>query len=150
MNSNHITQVHSLLKKYQEKYNYHQIYSIDELKYMLLNDFMYSYVVVNNNIVVDFICCSQITYKKNLVEKYINCVQLHLYTAVNNSPYMLISNMIKCAINNGFDLLTIYDQFENNSFIDQLKFVEGNITKHVYIYNYRCIDLDASQIGKTF
>ena len=142
--------VYDMLTKYQDKFNYYQIYSKDDFKHYFTNtDFVHSYVVLDKSgEVLDFYSFYTLPYVEAKTNKRVNAAVLHLYTSTNVTQLTIINSLILSAQELDCDVLTLTNIMENNDIIcDNLsRFIKD--TSHTYynLYNVRCPDLFPEQI----
>jgi glycylpeptide N-tetradecanoyltransferase len=59
----------------------------------------------------------------------------------------LIFEALIHAYNEGFDVFNCLTVMDNDSFLNSLKFKEGNGNLHYYLYNYYIKTLNSSEVG---
>jgi glycylpeptide N-tetradecanoyltransferase len=70
------------------------------------------------------------------------------YNASSSTPWQqLMSDALVTAKNSGFDVFNALDLMDNKTFLEPLKFGIGDGNLHYYLYNWRCPQMQANQVG---
>ncbi|AYV78241.1 MAG: N-myristoyltransferase [Edafosvirus sp.] len=152
MEREHMVDAHKILTEYMEKYNFHHIYTYEEFEHCFQNsDIMKSYVVIEDNKVVDFASyykLQSLVIDENLKQKhkFINAAYLYMYTSQQTTSFSIIKNLLIAAKLEGLDVFNATNIMENENILHELKFQEGTGVLHHYLYNWKCADMKPSQI----
>jgi len=142
----------SVLNTYFERYTCHPIFDEEEFRHTFLNnDFVSSYVILENDNVVDFVSFYKLPYKvlkNNKNYQNINAGYLYYYSSNVETIYTLINNMIIVAKNEDMQVFNALDIMENKQILKDLKFEEGTGTINYYLGNYKCMEMKPFQIAK--
>ena len=144
----HLEQAYNLLNGYLEKFNFHPIFNQAEFNYMFYNnDIISSYVLCDNdNNVVDFISFYKQKSRMISNNNYINAAYIYYYTSNEETIYQLVKNILIIAKKCNFDIIGMFDVMENESITNELLFTKATNINY-YLWNWKCKDLVASQIG---
>ncbi|MBA42930.1 MAG: hypothetical protein CMF62_02835 [Magnetococcales bacterium] len=146
MEKKHIEDAYECFKEYMQKYNFCPNYDIKTFEYLFLNDQVVSYVMLENDKVIDFISYYKLNCKSK--NKIISVGYLYYYSSLKTTIYKLFENLLRVAKKNEIDVITLNTFMENQSIIDLSQCVEGTGSLHYYAYNYRIKDLQHNQIAK--
>lgn len=138
----HSDEMYTIFNKYMEKYNLHPLFTKEEFNHIFFeNEFVVCYVIENESgNVLDFISyyiMQSRVLKHNEKHKFINKAHLYYYTSLNNTPYLLIKDMLIVARNNGMDVFDATDIMENNNVLTELGFEHGTGVLNYYLYNWK-------------
>lgn len=154
MESKHIPRAFELFNEYMDKYNYHPVYTIEEFtKLFYNNEFVETYVYEydeEDDTVIDFASyyvCEMKILKGDLAGKTISKGSLFYYTAINNTVFSVINNLLKCAYKNGVDVFCALNVMEHGYILSDLYFERFDQDMHYYFYNWRVRNLCPKQIG---
>jgi len=142
--------IYEIYNEYMEKYNLWTRYSFEEFKTILTNKTVKTYVAINESgNPVDFISYYQFQYLTK-DDQILNAGKLFLYTSVKTPPYYLMKNALIAAKNDGLDLFSSLNCLENDSVLNELKFLTTENQQHYYIYgnNESLISMEGKQIAK--
>ncbi|KAI4872371.1 hypothetical protein NFI96_010135 [Prochilodus magdalenae] len=71
-----------------------------------------------------------------------------LYTVTTATPLQqLMEDILIIAKARGFDVFTVLDVLGNKTFLEFLRFTEGDVRMHYYLYNWRCPSITADKVG---
>jgi len=166
MTKEHIEMVYVLYNKYIVKYNVYIQYTQTELETLLLNECVNSYVVLDNNNVVDFISYYKLTYNVIGSDEKINTGVLFLYTCINKACDEMVENILKFAKINELDLFTVNDtmmirdvlftkdytieeesDIESYDRVFEHKFIRSTKTLHLNYFNWKCPTMKSNQVS---
>ncbi len=111
MKEEHIDKVYDLYNIYMSQYNISCKYTKDELKKILLNDVVKSYVIIEDgekDKIVDFVSYCQVQYRCK-DNKIINAGHIFLYTLLKEYSESMMTNLIKLMNNNNIDIVITND-----------------------------------------
>jgi hypothetical protein len=77
---------------------------------------------------------------------YINAAYIYYYTSNEETIYQLVKNILIIAKKCNFDIIGMFDVMENESITNELLFTKATNINY-YLWNWKCKDLVASQIG---
>jgi hypothetical protein len=141
----HYEEAYKLYQEYMEKYTLHKIYTYDQFLYWFCkNEHIHTYVFVDeNNKPQDLL-----SYYESKREDKLNLLicNLFVYTSNNITPMLLLKNLNILARDNKYDVVTVTNTLENDKILIGNKFIEEIDTSKVYLYNYRCPQINISQI----
>jgi glycylpeptide N-tetradecanoyltransferase len=147
----HLDQLFERFNEYMEKYNYHPIFTKEEMAHIFLNNnFVVCYVVEDDNgNVIDFISYYVLESRVLKSEKwqFIKKGYLYYYTCLGETSFKLIKNILIAAKNNEIDVMNALDIMENGCIFDELRFGMGNGSLYYYLYNWRIRPLKNIQIA---
>ena len=149
LSEDNVDRVYDLYVRYRRKYNISDNLSIDEFKKMYMNsNFVHSYVIVKNNVPIDFFSMYYYECTKN--ENVVKCAKLHTYTSVNATPFGIYKTFAVIAKDNNVDMLVLLGIMENEKLVcDGIsKLSESLNYGHYIFYNWECRELLSEQIYK--
>lgn len=130
-------------------YDFHPVYTLEEFKHIFYNNqFVKSYVLVENEKVVDFISYYVLPSLIKNNNKQINTAYLYYYTTTNTSLLLLMSDLLVVAKADRMDMLNMLNIMDNSSMIEPLKFKEGTGILNYNVYNWQTSDIPSTRIGK--
>ena len=139
---------HEKLNSYLTKYNYYDIFSLEEFKQKFYNNnFVKTYVLIENDEIKDMISYLNLDYNITKEDRNIKTAYLYYYTSTNETPYILIKNLLILLKNENYDLLVGQTIMENKDILMDLNFEEGSYINY-HFYNWNCKPLLEKQIGK--
>jgi glycylpeptide N-tetradecanoyltransferase len=149
----HLESAYEILAKYLQKYNFHPIFSRKKFDHLFHNnDFITTYVLEDDNkTVLDLISYYKVqsnVSKNSMTQKLIKTANLFYYTSFEETPYRLVHDILVIAKNEGIDLFSALNVMENNDILQELNFTIGTKKFHYYFWNWKCRDLNKTQIGK--
>jgi glycylpeptide N-tetradecanoyltransferase len=163
-----IAEAYSLYTQYMDKYNIYMKYDIDEFKRIFIENpnIVDSYIVYKNGKVEDFFSYYKLPYSISGSNETINAGYLLTYTAVNNSEYDMLYNLVISSSQNKLDVFNTLDNMGVASSImakdfsygedsdgddyDKMydnRFLKGSVKLHFYLFNWKCPRIMPSQIG---
>lgn len=158
INKKNMNDVYELFCRYQDKFNYYQIYSREEFEYYFMNNEIVStYVILDEyDDVLDFYSYYKLPYyvveseRNNKIPKYLNSVYMFMYTSLNVTQLTIFKSAIRSAYDEGNDIFTCTDIMENTDILyDNLsKFSKGNGYLYYNFYNLTCPQISPQQICK--
>lgn len=134
-----VDHVHDLFNKYMNQYHFHVVYTKEEFEYIFCNnDFVTSYIAVEDDCIVDFISYYKlpIKVKKDSEEYTLTRGFLYYYTNNTETSYRLVSNMLVAAKQEGIDDLIMSDIMENQILDIDLHFLKTPFTMKYCIQGY--------------
>ena len=143
----HMEKAYALFNKYSNRYTVYPVYTFDQFKQLFKNKSVTSYVLLENDEVIDFISYYEQGVRAVKTNKIISTAHLFYYTSNIETVYQLIKNMIIVAKNKGMNLFCMYDIMENSDIISDLKFEKSNNITYYNFYNWNCPELNKNQIG---
>jgi len=150
MEEPHIADAYNIFNLYLDRYNFYPIYTLEQFKHVFYdNNFVTTYVLKENDIVVDFISyykLPSIAQKKNIT---INGAYLFYYTSDTETAYRLLRDMLVVAKKEKMDVFNALNIMENENILREIEFVEGTGILNYYFFNWKCRDLTNNQICKT-
>ena len=167
MNNTHIKECYKLYRLFISRFNVYCEYSEEEFENMLIdNKFVKSYVVVENDKVVDFMSYYVLPYSIENVDEQINCAYLFLHSCNKITGGDMVEKMFQILKINEMDLLHVTDtmlmsdvlltkELKNaqNSDADDYdnvfehKFLKGNGKLHFNLFNWKCPEIKPRQIS---
>lgn len=153
----HMPEVRLLYKKYTNRFSVCCNYTDQELEELLINKFVKSYVVVEDNKVIDFFSYYILPYFMDGQAEKINTAYLFLYSCENYPGGSMIDNLLKILTNDGFDLLNVNDtgsmsdilltknlnidedsDFESYEHVYEQRFLKGSGKLYLNFFNWKC------------
>ena len=166
LNETHLKSVYDLYNKFMVKYNICCKYTEDELKEQLLNKFVTSYVIIKNDIVVDFVSYYKLSYNITDSSEQISAGHLYLYSANNVDNYKIMDEVLKIATQENLDVFIVNDtnnmaeiiatktvkvgemsDSESYGYSYQFKFLKSCKKLHFNFYNWKCPEVKPNQIS---
>jgi glycylpeptide N-tetradecanoyltransferase len=171
MNESHLPMVSKLYNEFMIKYNVCCNYTEAELKNLLLNKFVNSYVITDkkmlNDDVLDFVSYYNLPYV-TLDQEKINSGYLFLYSCNNIAGDELLENLLRIAFFNKLDVFNVTDTMmipnvlftkeleldedsDNESYehIYEHKFLKGDEKLHFNFFNWKCPEMKSKQLSWT-
>eukprot|EP00871_Galdieria_phlegrea_P004373 jgi/Galph1/4937/GphlegSOOS_G3503.1 len=147
-----ISSTHQLLQNYLKKFQLSAEFSLDEFSYWFLprGHVIYCYVLRNESGAVTDMCSFYelpSTIIKHEKHKHLRAAYSFYNVASSISLEKLMFNALILAKREGFDVFNALDLMDNETIFKQLKFHPGDGFLHYYLYNWRCLPLQSSQIG---
>lgn len=167
MQEEHILESLKLYILFMSRFNIYCNYTEQEFKNILLdNKFVKSYVIMNDNKVIDFVSYYELSYFMDDSIDKINAGYLFLHSCNNISIDEIIENLLKLMKYNNIDILNITDNmlmseviltkvFKNDENSDnedcekvyEHKFLKRNKKLHFNFFNWRCPEITPKQIS---
>ncbi|ORY52933.1 N-myristoyl transferase [Rhizoclosmatium globosum] len=159
MQAKDIPEVAALLKEFLSiRADLYPVFSEEELKHWLLpiKDVVYSYVVEDPQTgkVTDFYSFYNLPSSVLKNEKYthLRAAYLFYYTPKGmgkdlNRTTAIMKDALIQAVANNFDVFNCLDLMGNDRFLETLLFGKGDGVLNYYLYNYRCRDVQPSNMG---
>ena len=147
-----MAQVTKLLASYQDSFALHPVLSEDEAAHWLLPrpDILYSYVVEKDGIISDFISFYSLpsTVVHQLKHNSIKVAYLFYYAASSPSSLTkLVHAALVEARGLGFDVFNCVEIMNNQVFINDLQFGEGDGYLNYYLYNWKTAEMSPSDLA---
>jgi glycylpeptide N-tetradecanoyltransferase len=150
-----IPQVYPLLNQYLSKYKLAPEFTKNEFTHWFSrkDKVIYSYVVEDpqTKAITDFgsFYLLPSTIINHPEHKLLNAAYLYFYVVTKTPLQSLIQDLLICAKQNNFDVFNCLDIMENLTFIEHLKFGQGDGNLYYYLYNFKMPDLQPKHIGLT-
>lgn len=141
MQKEHIDIVYDLYNYYMSKFNFYSLYTKTELENVLLNDVVKSYVILNENKVVDFVSYYCVNYDTN--NELIHTGHLFLYTLNSEYGEFVFDQVLKIMASNNIDILITNDTMAISDIILSTKSnsnnEESDSDSYTHIYEHKCL-----------
>jgi len=143
----------SLLNIFHEKFKISVLFNIQEFSYYFTfrEKIIETYVVENNGIVTDMVSFYFIPTKlnKNNTSKHTDIYNAYIYYYFNTITDLvtLIDNGIYFLKKNNIDMVNAMKQYDNNKFLEKLKFKEGSGELNFYFYNWYCMPINEDDMA---
>ncbi len=147
MTEDHVEEAFRLYEKYNGRFSVCNIYSFDQFKRIFLSKFMTTYVLIEDDKVIDFISYYSLPLIVLKDKSVIKQAHLFYYTANLETPYRLVKNILIVARNKGNNLFSALDIMENQDFFLDLIFEKGFNVINYNFYNWKCPKLKNTQIA---
>lgn len=153
MEEKDIPKIEPLLNNYLKRYKLSPYLSEADIKHWLLprHNVIYTYIVEDkNNEITDLVSFyslpSSVLGNKNHTS--LEAAYMYYTVAEGHSLVSLMTDALILAKNNGFDVFNALDILENESFLKELKFGEGDGFLRYYLYNWRVLqEFESGDIG---
>lgn len=148
----YLDKVFELYEDTRQKYNFSIVYSKDEFKEMLFNENVKTYLVWNDDEIVDFVSY-YVFYHESIINKQrrdISVANLFMYTTNHTTPYKLIKNLLTILAENNIDMITMLDNMENDILVETMNFINSQTHNYVYLFNWHHLPIKPLQIGPIF
>ena len=137
-----VPQVHVLLAEYLKRFHLYMHFSKVDIAHWLLprENILYSFVVETDGQVTDFISFYSLpsTVVNNSLHSRISVAYLFYYAASSSLQLQrIVHAALVIARDCGFDVFNCVEIMENNLFLKNLKFGEGDGDLHYYLFNWR-------------
>jgi glycylpeptide N-tetradecanoyltransferase len=144
--------VHKLLGKYlMENTKLSQMFSEADVAHMLLPrlNVINSLVIETDGIVTDLCSFYHLpsTIIGNVQHNKLNAVYSYYNVATTLPLLDLMTDCLGFARNLGADVFNALDLMENKVFLEQLQFGKGNGCLQYYLYNWKCPQMEAEDVG---
>jgi hypothetical protein len=151
-NDQYLHQLHNLYNENLARYSFAVVYDINEFKKLLYNENIKTYVVWDDNEIVDFVSYYVIYHESilNKKRKDIAVGNLFMYTTCNTTVYKMVKNILTIMAKNEVDMITILNNMENDILIETLNFIDSQTYNYVYTFNWHSLQLKPNQIGPMF
>ena len=135
-----------MLNDYHKKFN---ISILFEHHFLFRKNVIESYVVETNGIISDFISFFFIPSKLLSNQKYSEITRGYLYYYFNTKTDLdkLVENGLYFMKQNGIDVVNCVKQYNNEQFINKLKFMEGTGGLNFYFFNWICPPIKYSDMA---
>jgi len=129
-----------LLNEFHQQFKISILFSQEEFNnhFIFRENVIESYVVENNNKITDFVSFYYIPSKISNNEKHAEMKRAYVYYYFNTHTDLvkLIDNGLYFMKQNQVDIVNCIKQYNNDKFIDKLKFLEGNAGLNFYLFNW--------------
>lgn len=159
----HTQKIMKMFEQYVKKCDVHCCYTLEDFNWMLINNFVKCYLVVENNKIMDFV--SYYLLESVSDDGMINAGYLYLYSCNNINENAMIDDLLKICTYNKLDVLIITDTLnmknvlkskeykldENSNNEDNSKLYDNNFIKATgglkfNFFNWTCPIFKPSQI----
>ncbi|KAJ3257287.1 glycylpeptide N-tetradecanoyltransferase [Boothiomyces macroporosus] len=157
MQEGDVSQVTALLNEFLSQFEFHQVFSEEEVRHMMLpiKDVVFSYVAKDeNDNVTDFTAFYSLpsSIARNPKHTHIHAAYLFYYAPKGlgkdqTRSRHLMNDTLILAKQANFDVVNCLGLSHNQQFLDELKFGKGDGYLHYYLYNYRCKTIQPEQMG---
>lgn len=153
MKNDDVGKVLDLFQCYNSKFNISQSFNIQSILHWFLprENIIYSYVVedLHSKNITDFVSFYSINTSILNNPKYSILKTAYLYYYVNTKTNLkdLIKDVLIEAKQLNFDVVNCLDIMDNKSFLNDLKFVEGNGHLLYFLHNMNYEKIESSKIG---
>lgn len=151
MESKDVPQVTKLLANYSKKFSVAPSYNEEMVEHLLLpkKGIVYTYVVEGDAGLTDFFSFFSVPCTVFGSSKYSEFASAYIfYYAATATPLLqLMTDLLILAKQENFDVCNVVGVMENESFLEELKFVTGNGLLHYYFYNWAYPKLPPSKVG---
>lgn len=152
MKATDVPQVTKLLTSYLEKFKMAPVLSQEEIRHWLVmqKDVIYSYVVENTDgVITDML--SFYTLPSTIIgnDQYSELKAAYMFYTVANTIQVkeLMQNALILALSTGHDVFNALDILDNATILRDLKFGIGDGKLRYYLFNWRCPQMEPSEIG---
>jgi glycylpeptide N-tetradecanoyltransferase len=140
-----------MLNEYHKKFNISILFEQEDFNHHFLfrKNVIESYVVETNGIISDFISFFFIPSKLLTNKKYSEITRGFLYYYFNTKTDLdkLVENGLYFMKENGIDVVNCVKQYNNEQFINKLKFMEGTGGLNFYFFNWICPPIKYSDMA---
>ncbi len=143
-------QVCYMLNDFLKKYNIYQYFSYEQfIHHFLDNNYMHSYITIENKVITNFISFYVIPNKiiNNKLYDTINKAYLYYYFNYTESLFDIVNNILAIIKNLNIDVVDCLDIFDYKNIFNDLKFTEGNGYINYYLYNWKCPQITNNMLG---
>nr|CAG4636135.1 EOG090X055U [Eubosmina coregoni]SVE69769.1 EOG090X055U [Eubosmina coregoni] len=146
-----IDQAYQLLNKYLSKFHLAPSFDEEDFRHWFYPraGIVDCYVVEQDGIITDLVSYYTLpsTVMHHPVHKSLKAAY-SFYNASSSTPWQqLMGDALVTAKNAGFDVFNALDLMDNKTFLEPLKFGIGDGNLHYYLYNWRCPQMQAGQVG---
>ncbi len=167
VNKSHIHDILKVFNVFMTRFNIHCVYTEKELEYMLINDFVRSYVELDDDKnVIDFVSYYKLPYVIEGEEEKINAGYIFLYTCNSTAGDEMMTQLLRLVSRDDtLDIFTVTDTMiiqdtllikhlplDYDSDVDsyqkpyQHKFMRGSGKIHFNFFNWKCSTVSPRQI----
>lgn len=140
-----------LLNEYHNKFKISILFSLQEFihQFTFRENIIETYVVENNGKITDMLSFYFIPSKLNKKYKYTDVTKAYIYYYFYTQTDLvkLVENGIYLMKKKKIDMINLMKQYDNDKFIDTLKFNEGNIDLNFYFYNWQCPQIEQNDMA---
>jgi len=136
----------NIMNKFNEKFKLSIYFTLEYFKQHFLP--IDSYVVEINNEITDFISFYNvpIIIKNNKINQ-INKYNLYYYFYTETKLKTLIENGLYLLKEKGADLVSCLENYDNESFVNELNFIKGRTVLNFYLYNWTCTNINNNEMS---
>jgi len=147
-----VQQCQALLSKHLEKFKYAPVYSVEEIAHYFLPrpDIIDTFVVEDK--------AGKITDMSSFFSLPSSVSNNHQYNGMKaafsfhtvvtkHSQSKLMKDVLVMAKMKGYDVFNALNVLNNSEYFNALKFSAGSGNLHYYLYNFKCPDLKAGEVG---
>jgi glycylpeptide N-tetradecanoyltransferase len=140
-----------LLNEYNNKFKISIIFSQEEFNnhFAFKENIIESFVVENNYNITDFISFVFIPSKLNNNTNHTNLSKAYVYYYFNTETDLctLVDNGLYLMKTKNIDVVNAMKQYNNEEFLDKLKFKEGVGELNFYLYNWSCPSINYNDMA---
>lgn len=154
---NNSEEAFKLYVDYSDRFNFHDVYTLDEFRYWFINNQVSSYVIFENNKIVDMFSYYKLnshvlassTDPQNIPE-YVKGAYMFMYTSLINTPRKILDLATMSAHQENLDVLTITNIMENEEELLEPNgdYLPGSGELHYNFYNWTCQTMQPGQLCK--
>lgn len=140
-----------LLEDYLQQFHLSPVFNLEEFTHWFLpkDNIVDSYLVERGDKVTDFV--SYYTLPSTVMHHPVHsCVKAaySFYNVSTDTPWKsLVKDALISAKNTKFDVFNALDLMENKTFLEELKFGQGDGNLQYYMYNWRCASMPPEKVG---
>jgi glycylpeptide N-tetradecanoyltransferase len=165
MNESHLPEVLTLYNKFMFRFNIYCKYTEEDLKTMLLNnDIVRSYVIMKDELIVDFVSYYKLPYNINESDEKINTGYLFLYSSETITGSDIIRDVLQSTSKDNLDLFNVIDignifdalllkdtglcdsDYESHTKSYQHYFMKGSGKLFFNFFNWQCQEIATNQM----
>lgn len=134
-----------LMNKFHQKFKISIYFTEEQFKshFMVKSNVLNCFVIETDGLITDFISFFHLPSQVRNNPKYndIKVVFGYYYFNYKNSMETIISNCLTFFKEMGIDLVNVVDSYDNNSFIEKLKFKKGSADLNFFFYNWNTLEV---------
>jgi len=146
-----LAQCQAGLEKYLARYKLCPEFTVEEFAHWFLPraGVVDAYVVARDGVVTDFVSYYHLdsTVVNHATYKDVRAAYLFYYFSTATPLKQLMKDALISAKNSGCDVFNALNLMENQSFFQDLKFAQGDGDLQYYLYNWRCTNIQASDVA---
>ncbi|XP_062859920.1 glycylpeptide N-tetradecanoyltransferase 1b [Trichomycterus rosablanca] len=147
-----LPRVQTLLKEYLKKFHLFPVLNQKEVEHWFLprDNVIDTYVVEGSDrVITDMVSFYTLSSTVLNHSAYRSLKAAYtLYTVSTVTPLQqLMEDVLIMAKSRGFDVFTALDVMQHKEYLEHLKFIQGNVSMHYYLYNWRCPSICSDKIG---
>lgn len=158
MKNEYLDDVYKLYLMYMQKFNIHKKYTKDVFSKKISNNVVKTYVIIQNDKIIDFASYIPIKYETN-DNQIINVGSVYMYSLLNEVGDVMINNIMKIMLNDNMDAIIMNDTMNGDDILiigDEDKELFDKIYEHRFIkrdkkylnlFNWQCEQLPSCRIS---